>query len=145
MENTGERMIVLFKFLHTRVRHGLETSQEIYPILFNFWLFIIIVRYYHKITESIIVNAFYSIPKEVILGVITSCLAWSIICFLKKNRVYKQSALLANIGLYLWVAFSSARFNIFSVVAGTYFIIAFRYIVLYFTSKAREGNNGQTP
>lgn len=138
-------MIVLFKFLRDRVRHRLETSQEIYPILFNFWLFIIIVRYYHEITENIITNAFYSIPKAVILGVITACLVWSIICFKQKNRAYKQSALLVNIGLYLWIAFSSARFNIFSVVAGTYFIIAFRYIVLYFTSKAREGSNGQTP
>lgn len=138
-------MIALFKFLHSRVRHGLETSQEIYPILYNFWLFIIIVRYYHEITESIITNAFYSIPKAFILGVITACLAWSIICFIQKKKIYKQSSLLASIGLYLWVAFSSARFNIFSVVAGTYFIIAFRYIVLYFTSKAREGSNGQTP
>lgn len=135
--------MLLFKALRSQVRQTLTTSQEIYPILYNLWLFTIIVYYYDQITQNIVTTAFYSVPKPVVLGVITSVLCWSIICFMFDSKVYKQSSLLASSGLYLWVALSSARFNIFSVVAGTYFIIAFRYIVLYFTSKAQEGTHGQ--
>lgn len=116
-------------------------ADEIFSLLLNFWLFVVIVVYYDAITDSIITSIFYNIPKPALLVIVQGCLMWSCICFAARRLSMKLSAVIVNTGLYIWVASTSLSTNPISVVAGTYLILALRHILIYFALKAKEGSD----
>jgi len=112
--------------------------QELYSALFNIWVLVVLVYALNSPYAATITNTvFYGIPKIIILAVIGGCAVLSCVSLILNTPFVKLWSIFFSIVLYLWIAYSSFRFSPFSLTAGTYFILATRYIIVYLRLRAR--------
>lgn len=130
----------LFAFLRSNKP---PTTPELYGILFNTWIFIVIFYSLFHPTNSIIVNVFYSLPHVFVLTVSMFCVVWSIIGYLNQSTWVKSSVLLTDAMFYFWISFSYFNYSIFTVGGGTFFILGVRYLTLYLVTRMHGGSNAK--
>lgn len=115
--------------------------QEIIASLLNIWVFIVIVYSLNVLSSTILNSVFYGTPKVVILSIIGFCTALSIISLFVRTEWIKTWSVLLSTLLYLWIAFSTFRFSLFSLTGGTFLILAARYAIMFFNIKAQGYND----